>query len=56
MQSASAIQFLLLMNNDFDSIYEFKEDLRLWNSDENLSHSEDLGNLRIFYSQWRKIF
>ncbi len=49
--------------NDFNLIYEFEEDLRLLESDDNSSHSEDenvrqirLGNLRTFYSQRRKMF
>jgi hypothetical protein len=49
--------------NDFNLIEEFEEDLRLLDSDDNSSHSEDendrqirLGNLRTFYSQRRKTF
>jgi len=49
--------------NDYNLIDEFEEDLRLLESDDNSSNSEDendrktrLGNLTTFYSQRRKMF
>lgn len=49
--------------NDINFIDEFDEDLRLLESDDNSSYSEDendrqtrLGNLITFYSQRRKMF
>ncbi len=57
------VLFKIFTMNDFNLIDEFEEDLRLLESDDNSSHSEDendrqirQGNLRTFYSRRRKMF